>query len=144
MQNIIRDRLTLEQLTEFFASPAPTRLLPPLGSAPWQQVASNPVAANWISQIDDLASKEAAEPLPVLTDALYAQFHQTGNRLRFERLYFERRRRLARAAMAALTASAPEMRERFVASTLAKAADIFAEESWSLPAHVAIPVAKTR
>jgi hypothetical protein len=75
--------------------------------------------------------------MPRLTDALYSLFHRTGNRLIFENLYFERRRRLARAALCVLTHRGS--RKEFLRlrrSLVAKLRAIFEEQSWALPACV--------
>jgi hypothetical protein len=136
MENILRHAPSLPRLIQCFAENPPIPLLPSLGDPAWKRVAANPIASPWVESIRNRALAELTEPLPVLTDELYADFHQTGNRLRFERLYFERRRRLARAAIAALTESNETAQQSFLNSTLAKARDIFAEISWSLPAHV--------
>lgn len=80
---------------------------------------------------------QSEEPLPELTDELYADFKKTGIRLTFERVYFERRRRLAWAAISLLTADESDPgRERLAASLVAKFQEIFEEASWALPAHV--------
>jgi hypothetical protein len=75
--------------------------------------------------------------LPELTDALYGEYFRSGERLSFERVYFERRRRLGRAAAALLLSRAEDVeRPRLVESFVRKLRDVFAEESWALPAHV--------
>jgi hypothetical protein len=72
-----------------------------------------------------------------LTDELYGSFHRTGIRIPFESVYFERRRRLARAAASLLFSSVEDpWRQRFIESTITKFTSIFEEVSWALPAHV--------
>ncbi|MDD5349044.1 MAG: heparinase II/III family protein [Chthoniobacteraceae bacterium] len=112
-------------------------LLPPCESPEWRRVAANPVAARLIGPLRARAEAECTEPLPALTDALYASFRHTGIRLTFERVYFERRRRLARAAVSLLLSSPEDpWRARLQASMLEKFRAIFEEVSWALPAHV--------
>jgi len=72
-------------------------------------------------------------PLPPLTDELYADFHRSGNRSRFEAVYFKRRRMLTRALFCTL-ADGPA--SPLLASALDKLDGIFSEESWELPAHI--------
>jgi len=105
--------------------------LPPVDAKVWRATFAKPAAAGWLVSIREQAEREFAAPLPVLTDELYALFHQTGERIQFEQVYFERRRRLARAVICRL-ADGP----RWLPSVVAKVTDIFREESWSLPAHV--------
>jgi hypothetical protein len=84
--------------------------------------------------IGERAETVAIEPLPVLTDEHYAIFFKTRERLTFETIYFERRRRLAAVAMMVLAGDA-EDRRRFTPALIEKIADIMREESWTLPAH---------
>lgn len=142
MENILRNTPSLAQLTRCFAANPPIPLLPVMGDPAWRRAAVNPIALPWLKAIRSRAQAELTEPLPVLTNELYADFHQTGNRLRFERQYFERRRRMARAAIAALTESDAIVQRQFLNSLLAKAEDVFSEASWSLPAHVQNPSGK--
>jgi len=134
MLNLLQDDVSPAQLAQIFSGPRPA-LLPTLGAPEWTRAADNPRIQKLIDPLRDLAREEANVPLPELTDELYAEFFATGVRLPFQRVYFERRRRLARAAILLLT-DAPESRPMWRASLAAKAADIFGEVSWSLPAHV--------
>ncbi len=106
MLNLLTTPPSLGQLEAIFAAGPPIPLLPPLGDPEWQRVARQAGLRPFIQQIGRRALQECAEPLPRLTDELYADFYHTGVRLRFEQVYFERRRRLARAVMAALLATA--------------------------------------
>ncbi len=106
-----------------------------MDSVPWEQARSNPSITGWLTSIVTRADKEATEPLPELTDELYSSFFRTEQRLPFENMYFERRKRLGRAAMAVLLGDA-STRARLVPSLVAKIGEIMAEESWTLPAHV--------
>jgi hypothetical protein len=112
-------------------------LLPPLGSTAWSRVAENAIIGEWMKPLRALAEEEAAAPLPVLTDELYGSFHRTGIRLHFEKVYFERRRRLARAGMSLLLCSEDDpWRQRLIDSFVEKLTSVFEEVSWALPAHV--------
>ncbi len=80
-----------------------------------------------------MAEVESGELLPELTENLYQDFYKTGARSNFEAIYFERRRRLSRAAICALLE--PED-SRWMASTRYKTHEILDEFSWALPAHI--------
>jgi hypothetical protein len=135
--NLLRDDPALAAIEEVLARHPRRPLLPPLGSEAWRRAAGNPLAVQWLQPLRARAGKEAEEPLPALTDELYAGFHRTGVRLAFEAPYFERRRRLARAAISLLLSREDDpWRQRLEDSMLAKLASIFEEVSWSLPAHV--------
>jgi len=108
--------------------------LPPLGSERWAKAADRPWAGAWIEQIARQAEQEMGSS-PELTDELYGSFFITGERLPFEKVYFERRRRLGRAATAVLLGDR-ETRERLLPSLIAKIEETMGEESWTFPAHV--------
>ncbi|MGN1157250.1 MAG: heparinase, partial [Agathobacter sp.] len=63
------------------------------------------------------------ESLPVLTEELFALYEKTGNRLEYEKVYFQRRKHLSVAAIAGGD----------IEKTLL---DICKETTWALPAHV--------
>ncbi|GEM_PF-60870 len=114
-----------------------TPLLPPLGDKRWENVKKKPAAARWIETLRSKAGEECHTPLPELTDALYADFALTGRRLPFESVYFERRRRLARAAISLLFCEQEDSaKDRLVSSVISKLTSILDEASWALPAHV--------
>jgi len=135
--NLIHDAVSLRQLKQILTSIPRRPLLPPLGTQPWKKAAANPILRRLMLPLNAIASRECTEPMPRLTDELYSHSHRTGNRLTFEKPYFERRRRLARAAIALLIhAGNRKMKERLQRSVIAKTRAIFEEESWALPAHV--------
>lgn len=116
-----------------FASVIGKARLPSFDDAAWRDSRFN----GFYEPLLSLAEAERDEPLPALTDELYADFHRKGKRLPFEKVYFERRRRLARAAIAVLRSRQEDsefksMRE----SLIAKWQDVSREPSWALPAHV--------
>jgi len=131
--NILATPPSEAELTRILTAAPRTPLLPPLASPAWTQAARVPMVAAWLTSLRELAATEALQPLPILDDALYAEFHRSGERLSFERLYFERRRRLARAAVCALLD--PQGRAGWLESLIVKTRDIFSEPSWALPAH---------
>jgi hypothetical protein len=138
--NLFNADWTLGKTEEVVARHPRRPLLPPLGSDEWHRAALNPSVRHLLKPLRAKAEEEWAEPLPDLTDELYESFHRTGIRLTFETVYFERRRRLARAAVSLLLSVVNEesdpWRERLQASMLSKFNSIFDEVSWSLPAHV--------
>ncbi len=82
------------------------------------------------------------QDMPVLTEELFALFEQNGNRLRYETVYFNRRKMLAVLGLEAIL-------EKEEAGNKAKAVsteildklclvieDVCREECWALPAHV--------
>ncbi len=136
MRNILQEPLPQDDLRAIFAACPPCPLLPPLGDPHWQECRDKPVTQTLLAAILPRALAEAEQPLPVLTDELYTEFQRSGNRRKFETVYFERRRRLARAVFCALFA--PEA-ESWLPVLLRAWDDIFAEVSWALPAHVPHP-----
>ncbi len=135
MLNIIREQPTAESLAKIFAESPSIHLLPPENDPAWRAAASNPVAAHFIKPIREQALAEIDSPMPVLTDELYADYFKTGIRTNFELLWFERRRRVARAAIATLTEPEPTAREKFRQSLIAKLTTVLDEVSWTFPAH---------
>jgi hypothetical protein len=141
MRNLLRKTISEEEFRRIFAEHPPAALLPREGDA-WTVASRKPALRGLLDTILRQAEEELDTPLPELTDALYADFTLTGTRVRFESLWFERRRRLARAAIATLVEADPLRRERFRKSLRAKAETIFQEVSWAFPAHVKDPSGK--
>jgi len=135
MINLIHSTPFETEIVAILAATAGRPSLPPLGDPAWSAIRDNPAVSSWLDPLAARADSEAAEPLPALTDELYADFFKTGDRLPFERPYFERRRRLGRVAMAVLLCD-DATRARLLPSFLRKLGEIMDEESWSLPAHV--------
>ncbi len=134
MKNILRDPVSRDELVALLKDCPVTAILPPMGSTPWRECAGNTYIREWLNVFQRAAAHEISEPLPALTDDLYAEFCKNGNRLNFERPYFERRRMLGRAALAQLTSDGNDDAMR--RSLLTKMQGIFDEVSWALPAHV--------
>lgn len=135
MRNLLTAPLPENEIAAILAATAGRPSLPLFGDPAWTAVRGNPAVTAWLKPLLARADAEAAEPLPALTDELYADFAKTGDRLPFERPYFERRRRLGRAAMAVLLGD-DATRARLLPSFLRKLGEIMDEVSWTLPAHV--------
>ena len=135
MINLLHATPSESEIAAILADTAGRPALPPLGAPAWDAARANPVVNAWAAPLLARVDREIAEPMPVLTDELYADFFKTGDRLPFEERYFERRRRLGRVAMGLLIGNNAD-RRRLQPSFLEKLAAIADEESWSLPAHV--------
>lgn len=135
MINLLQNPIPEAELAAILAETAGRPALPPMEDPVWQAARGNPATACWLPGLVTQATAEALEPLPPLPDALYGDFFKTGLRLPFEKVYFERRRRLARAALALLTVESSK-RDLFRESFIQKLEGILGEDSWSLPAHV--------
>jgi hypothetical protein len=135
--NLFRDCNSVDELESLFARHPRKPLLPPVGSDAWLRARENKIVAALAAPLRERALGECGKPLPVLTDELYADFRATGLRLAFENVYFERRRRLARAVGTLLLAAPDDpMFGALTGSILDKFTGIFEEVSWALPAHV--------
>lgn len=136
-RNLLRDPCSQADLETILTQHPRRPLLPPLDAPAWRAAAANPLVQKMTRSLRVRADAECGEPLPVLTDELYADFARTGVRLNFEKVYFERRRRLARAALQVLLMEDGDpARPRMIASVREKFTTIFEEVSWALPAHV--------
>jgi hypothetical protein len=138
MTNLLLSSVSEGGIRDILQSTAGVSLLPRLGDPTWNEVADRPLVQKWLDSIKQLAAKEIGRPMPELTEELYREFHVNGSRLPFETAYFERRRRLARAAICALLDSSPD-RDKWLDSLREKTVSIFSEFSWALPAHVNSP-----
>lgn len=136
--NLLLSTLTEADIRAILDSTPGTALLPALGNPIWRKVADRPLVQKWLGSIKQLAAREISKPMPELTDEVYRAFYVNGSRLPFETAYFERRHRLARAAIAALLDDSPE-RGRWLDSLRDKTHSVFSEFSWALPAHVNSP-----
>ena len=136
-KNLFHDIASLEELEKILDSHPKTPLLPSIGSEDWRAAACNPVVSALAKPLRERALAECEEPLPLLTDELYASFRKTEKRLPFEQVYFERRRRLGRVAITLLLAASDDPQlGRLTTSLLDKLTDVFEEVSWALAAHV--------
>lgn len=116
-------------------APAGLDLYYPDGDAAcfWQKVRTSDLYEADRREIQAEGQRLLGLPLPVLTYSLYADFARTGRRLGYERVYFERRRRLNTFAI--LTMLEPERNEyrEALCDTLWL---ILEEYTWCLPAHL--------
>ncbi len=135
--SLLKNDWTVAKIEEVLARHPRKPLLPVLGSEAWLKAGVNPLVRQYIKPLRARAEKECAEPLPELTDELYSGFHRTGSRLAFESVYFERRRRLARAVISLLLCDEDDpLRKGLADSAVSKITSVFEEVSWALPAHV--------
>lgn len=135
MINLLHATPSESEIAAILAETAGHPALPPLGAPAWAAARAHPAVDAWVEPLLARVDRDIAEPMPVLTPELYADFFKTGNRLPFEELYFERRRRLGRVAMGLLLGDDAD-RPRHLSSFIEKLASIADEESWALPAHV--------
>ncbi len=142
MRNLIRENVATEEIRAILDEAGPRPLLPPMEDACWRDVAGYFPVDRWIGEIRERAIGHRDEPLPELSDQLYADFSRTGRRLPFERIYFERRRRLGDIAVAALFETIPENERIWISALVEKIEGLMAEESWALPAHVNVSSGK--
>lgn len=135
--NLLHGAWTLESLREVFSRNPAKPLLPQMGGSEWRVAAKKSLVQELVAPLRALADAQCEGALPELTDELYADFKKTGIRLTFERVYFERRRRLAWVAISLLVADETDPgRARLADSLVRKFRDVFEEVSWALPAHV--------
>ncbi|WP_269522156.1 heparinase II/III domain-containing protein [Coraliomargarita parva] len=131
--NLLEESCSVEKLESILSAHPGQPLLPPLGSAVWH----NSRYDDFFEPLIALAKQEVGQALPELTDELYSEFHRSGNRSRFETAYFERRRRIARAAIAYLRLDEDSAaRGRIGRSLVEKLEALGRDESWAVPAHV--------
>ena len=133
--NLLHSPPTEDRIAAILVSTAGRPALPRFGAEEWTAARKNIAISSWLTPLTIRALAEAEKPMPVLTNKLYAHFFSSGERLPFEKIYFERRRRLSRAAISLLLDDGTA-RDRLLASFLAKLGKIMAETSWALPAHV--------
>ena len=137
MHNILHAPLSTSDLTALFAAGPRHPLLPRMDDPAWAAALAKPAVRRWIEQIRPVALAEADTPMPVLTPELYGIYHRTGSRWELERPYFERRRRIGRAAILALLD--PFARPVALASLTRKFQELLEEPAWCFPAHAGVP-----
>ncbi|MEH7494065.1 heparinase II/III family protein [Neobacillus niacini] len=99
----------------------------------WKDIRENPAYQLLLNEIRDEGDRLLKESDPELTFSLFKIFDETGSRLEFEKVYFEKRRRLTTFAIMVLLE--PEQDEYLTAleNTIWSLCN---EYSWCLPAHL--------
>lgn len=88
--------------------------------------------AGLIGEIEAEAGRLLDGPIPELTDELFRAFRETGERLSYEKVYFERRKRLNAFAIMAWLKPA---KKAYLAALHDTVLSICDEFTWCLPAH---------
>ena len=89
-------------------------------------------------KICEEAGRLGLESFPVLTEELFSLYEKTGNRLEYERVYFERRKFLSVLAIAGGVSADRdgELAKQFEQKLEFVIQDICRETTWALPAHI--------
>ncbi|TYP73070.1 hypothetical protein [Paenibacillus methanolicus] len=103
------------------------------GRIDWAAIAASPGYDEMKQELLEEGSRLADRPIPELTQELYGLFEATGNRLAYEGVYFERRRRLTTFALLHLLFPGEPPYARRLEETIES---ILAETTWCLPAHM--------
>lgn len=99
----------------------------------WRIVRTTPDYADLVSEIRREGERLSATPIPELTYALFTLFEKQGSRLEYERVYFERRRRLNTfVLLSLLEPERDELRSGLHEIIWA----VCNEYTWCLPAHL--------
>lgn len=93
---------------------------------------------NYEKEIRDSARELLPKEMPVLTEELFGLYETTGNRLKYEEVYFARRKMLAVLGMRAILGLEEQWEEKqtYIQKLEEVILDICREETWALPAHV--------
>ena len=134
MIDLIEAGLSAEQISAALRGVSLRPPMPPMDAPDWEAVRRKPAVVGWMKAIRELVETEAFEPLPPISDELYALFFKTKERLPFESIYSARRQRLGRVAMTVLTGDGATQ-QRFAPTLIEKIRETMDEESWTLPAH---------
>lgn len=92
----------------------------------------NEFLKQYISGIENAAEQLKERMMPDLSQELFLQYEKTGNRLEYEKKYFERRRFLAVFGMRSILSEQQEN----IAKLEEIIREICEEKCWALPAHV--------
>lgn len=87
---------------------------------------------NYKEKVRVIADELSNEKIPVLTEELFSLYETTGNRLKYEDVYFKRRKYLAVYGFLSII----DRRHEDIANLEDVLTDICSEECWALPAHV--------
>ena len=99
-----------------------------------QQILGNTQLGDYLKSVVDAAERNLKTPMPQLTYQLYAQFEKTGERLAFEKVYFERRNHLVSLAIMGWLKEESYYIEA-LEDTLWQICD---EYAWGLSAHLTV------
>lgn len=93
---------------------------------------------NYEEEIRSSARELLPKEMPVLTEELFGLYETTGNRLKYEEVYFTRRKMLAVLGMRAILGLEEQWEEKqaYIQKLEDVILDICREETWALPAHV--------
>lgn len=91
-----------------------------------------------MKEIRDSARELLPKEMPALTEELFGLYETTGNRLKYEEVYFARRKMLAVLGMRAILGLEEQWEEKqtYIQKLEEVILDICREETWALPAHV--------
>lgn len=103
------------------------------GESFWRKARSSMAYTADMAELHAEAKRLLDAPALPLTYSLFAEFHDSGYRLNYERVYFEKRRRLNTFALLVLLE--PE-EEHYRQALLEAIWEICGELTWCLPAHV--------
>lgn len=128
------DRRTLREIVDRMA-PADLHLYYVSGDAAgfWRNVREHEAYRQDLEEIESEGERLLREELPELGYGLFSIFQDTGSRLEYERVYFERRRRLNTFALLCLSAPDSKLYESHLHEAIWS---ICREYSWCLPAHL--------
>ena len=93
----------------------------------WDEAARSPRLKDFVGRAERLRE----QPFPDLPDELFLDFSRTGNRDRYQRVFFERRSRFGTLVLAECL----ENRGRFLPAIEKAVRAVLAEKTWVLPAH---------
>ncbi|WP_042197077.1 heparinase II/III family protein [Paenibacillus camerounensis] len=99
----------------------------------WRTAASAGHLEQDIAEIRAEGERLGSQPIPELTPELFSVFARTGSRLEYERVYFERRRRLNTYVFLALLEPDNAQHLQYAEEMLLA---VCGEYTWCLPAHV--------
>lgn len=99
----------------------------------WRTAASAGHLQQDIAEIRAEGERLAGQPVPELTPELFSVFARTGSRLEYERVYFERRRRLNTYVFLSLLEPDNAQHLQYAEEMLLA---VCSEYTWCLPAHV--------
>ncbi|MBP3961951.1 hypothetical protein [Paenibacillus lignilyticus] len=102
-------------------------------AAKWEEIAGSPHYADMVREVEKEGKLLEQTPIPELTSELYGHFERTGNRLMYEGVYFQRRRRLAAFAIRHFLYPSEKS---YIDALEEIIAAILVEPTWCLPAHM--------